>query len=255
MYRYKLQDNVYAACFNGNVILLDLLKDDYILLDDDYSTAFMLIIKNQFRKALDFFSIIENKERYPIEIQEKLEDLINQKIIYAVIHKNQDFQNYIPEAHNLRGNIDVVWRMSYGNLIKKSRVRDVVSAAFILNKIGRILKKEGFYGLIRYLEVMRNSNSDQSHKEASIEELNSLAVALDKACFYSFRPTKCLKWAAAFAIMCSKRRFRVNLNIGVQNYPFYAHAWIESNGNVIADHTDLSKNLAKILSISFGGKS
>jgi hypothetical protein len=45
----------------------------------------------------------------------------------------------------------------------------------------------------------------------------------------------------------SKNRCPVNLVIGVQNYPFMAHAWVESNGKIIGDDSRLRENLAIIL--------
>jgi hypothetical protein len=39
--------------------------------------------------------------------------------------------------------------------------------------------------------------------------------------------------------------------VGVQNYPFMAHAWIEVEDEVIGDDLNLKKNLAVILKEPF----
>ena len=48
-----------------------------------------------------------------------------------------------------------------------------------------------------------------------------------------------------------KRKWKCNLEIGVQNLPFAAHAWVKADDKVIADSKNLPETLSVILSEPF----
>ena len=62
---------------------------------------------------------------------------------------------------------------------------------------------------------------------------------------------KCLEWSVVFAILAFEKNWRCNLEVGVQNMPFMAHAWVNANGKVIADDIEIPERLSIILSEPF----
>ena len=102
------------------------------------------------------------------------------------------------------------------------------------------------------IQMIKNSRKkEESYTIPSKEDLAELAAIVNKACFVYPARTKCLEWAITFVLLSLKRKWKCNLEIGVQNYPFFAHAWVECDGKVVMDSQDLRKGLGIILNEPF----
>ncbi|ASG19158.1 lasso peptide biosynthesis B2 protein [Salmonella enterica] len=66
---------------------------------------------------------------------------------------------------------------------------------------------------------------------------------------YPFK-TKCLEWSFALFYHIIQYGYQPVLKIGVQNRPFYSHAWIELDGKIIGDINDLSERMVVIYQIN-----
>lgn len=62
--------------------------------------------------------------------------------------------------------------------------------------------------------------------------------------------TKCLEWSIAFFYHLVQHGYRPVLKIGVQNRPFYSHAWIEIDDKIIGDIKDLNERMTVIFKFS-----
>lgn len=71
--------------------------------------------------------------------------------------------------------------------------------------------------------------------------------ALNRACLFYPRRTKCLEWSAALVHLCQRRGVEVDLVIGVSGGPFSAHAWVEHDGAVVGDDIDRRRQFAVIV--------
>lgn len=60
---------------------------------------------------------------------------------------------------------------------------------------------------------------------------------------------QCLLGSAALALHAWRHGIPVEFRIGVQNYPFHAHAWVEHSQSVVNDHPEVRLRLAPILVI------
>lgn len=107
----------------------------------------------------------------------------------------------------------------------------------------------GFYSTIQLIKRCRESQSN--YIIPPMEDLRKLANIVNKACLIHPTRTKCLEWAMTFVLLALKRKWKCNLEIGVQNYPFFAHAWVECDGKVVMDSQDLREGLAIILNEPF----
>ncbi|EFQ8846585.1 lasso peptide biosynthesis B2 protein, partial [Salmonella enterica] len=62
--------------------------------------------------------------------------------------------------------------------------------------------------------------------------------------------TKCLEWSFALFYHIIQYGYQPVLKIGVQNRPFYSHAWIELDGKIIGDINNLSERMVVIYQIN-----
>lgn len=118
-----------------------------------------------------------------------------------------------------------------------------------LCKINFTLKIRGFYATIQLIRKHRRKKV--GYILPSEEDLKDMANIVNKACLLYPTRTKCLEWAMTYVLMALKQGWRCNLEIGVQNYPFMAHAWVECDGKVVMDAQDLRQGLAIILNEPF----
>ena len=228
---FRLSKSMYATNFNENMIILDTTEDRYLILNEESSkTIKKLLTSTKLR-----FSKIE---------QDTIKELIRFKLITR-------FNKFVPSSNcyfyeeKKMGVVNLDWRMIYGNLNRKVPLRLFIEAYATLIHVYLINKKKKLWGIINKI----NNYSKKIHfKKESTKLLNELCIALDKACFLFPQQTKCLVWSATLTFMLLRRGIKADFRIGVQNYPFLAHAWVEINGLVIADDKNLSDDLSVIFS-------
>jgi len=111
-----------------------------------------------------------------------------------------------------------------------------------------------FFGIKHLINSIKKSSKRYSFFiEDSPDNFNELVLALNKACFFFPKGVKCLEWSVALVLMGLRRKWRCNIEIGVQNIPFSAHAWVKVGDQIIADSSDLPEKLLIILSEPFNG--
>lgn len=62
-----------------------------------------------------------------------------------------------------------------------------------------------------------------------------LSAAVEVACTYYCHRVKCLQRSVVCREMLRRHGFRAEVVVGVQQFPFYAHAWVELDGAVVND--------------------
>jgi hypothetical protein len=67
------------------------------------------------------------------------------------------------------------------------------------------------------------------------EEVQRVIAAVERACTLMLRGEHCLPRSVTAYRMLRRRHVPVDLVIGVQPYPFSAHAWLEYDGEVVND--------------------
>lgn len=60
---------------------------------------------------------------------------------------------------------------------------------------------------------------------------------------------KCLTLSLAMYFMSAKKHNDIRLVVGVRAQPFYSHAWLEVNGLVVNDDTELRRKMAVIMEL------
>jgi hypothetical protein len=87
-------------------------------------------------------------------------------------------------------------------------------------------------GFCRVYQAIRNSGVRQS---SPIENYSEICRAVDIACALYFKEVQCLQRSAAAVRLLRKRGIHAELVIGIQQWPFRAHAWAEIAGQVVND--------------------
>jgi len=134
------------------------------------------------------------------------------------------------------------WKLIPGQLRLSIPIREWVKLLATLHRVHRVSKEKRMSGLVEIINEERVKGKPLN-KNVSKEDL---IASLNLACMAYIRKTKCLEWAATLIIAGYRYGFDMTLVIGVQNRPFFAHAWVESSGLVVGDHPDRRMQLAVI---------
>jgi hypothetical protein len=242
---YHVRKSIYLAQFRDEVILLDTKRDKYTICFKRFSDLLI--------NLLDGKPSVPQEKLFPLSSSPQsspkaLTDI--QKLIDSNILEEKDslYPFHIDRKPDSEGVSNVDWRLPLENKGVSLNVQ-VLSAFITLLKINFYIKVRGFYSTIQLLKKLRQGHS--TYIIPQDEDLRNLANIVNKACLIYPTRTKCLEWALTFVLLALKRKWKCNLEIGVQNYPFFAHAWVECDGKVVMDSQDLREGLAIILNEPF----
>jgi hypothetical protein len=239
-------DYVYIAYYNGDAIVLNLKTDQYSILSKRLSEDLHTAITIDLHLANGKYNFI-NKDlpELPSDFGASIETLIAADILLSHLKEMPSSRPLALESiPGGASNID--WRLSPGDITGDVQITLIFEAYMTLIKVYLIIKMTGFHGLIKAMK-----KRDLTCVMADNLKYRSLITSINKASFYFPVRVKCLEWSATLAFMALKRSWRCNLEIGVQNAPFAAHAWVSANDQVIADAQDLPRVLSVILSEPF----
>lgn len=243
---YHLCDHIYIAQFRQETILLDTKKDKYIICPAQISDIF-----NHLFDENEFYSISYKKNAAPSVncLLFQYKEYINQLLADNIIEKKDNpYPYHIDKKITSQGVSNVDWRLPLEN--KKIKLNSqILKAFFTLIKVNFFISFKGLYHTIQLIK--KNYGMQSTYKIPQEEELRDLASILNKTCLIYPTRIKCLEWAISFVLLSLKRGWKCNLEIGVQNYPFFSHAWVECNGRVVMDDEDLRKGLAIVLNEPF----
>lgn len=135
------------------------------------------------------------------------------------------------------------WALSSAD-VSFNDVRTIWKAAVVLHAVHRCSRHQRMLGLKNLIESVRQQNTCRCSAEPE-----TLIRCLNWACLVYVRKTKCLEWAVALILLGAQYGLTMRLVVGVQNRPFYAHAWVEMNGVIVGDDVDLRGKLSVILEV------
>lgn len=243
---FEWNKDVFGASFRERIILLILRRDNYSGLDKNASRCIDFVLKNEFSYKNGFFYPISSKSNIDnIALNKVIMKFIDLKIINTTENKTRRNKIAVPKEPG--GIAQLEWLTKLDNNDIKPKNLLILKAFFYLCKSHFILKISKINGLIG--EINRNKIKTRS-AVSSVEQSLVLASALDSACLFFPRNTACLLYAASLLMLHRNQNLECNFVIGVQNAPFYAHAWIEVDNTVINDNPELNKKLAPIVTIS-----
>ena len=228
---YHLCPSIYGAQFRQEVILLDVRRDKYTICSPSLSEQLLGLLDH--RDAPSSSNVAD----------------LQALVANGILEEKEWSYSYIIDRKPVSiGVPNVDWRLPLTN--KNVKLSGVVLVAFMtLLRVHWTIRVLGFEQAIRLIQKARKGQLN--YIIPSPDALDDLVSILNKACLIYPKRTKCLEWAMTFVLLALKRQWKCNLEIGVQNYPFMAHAWVECDGNVVMDSQDLREGLAIILNEPF----
>ncbi len=230
---YSICKHIYITQFRDQVILLDTKEDKYTICSQIFANILLKVVHNKELTESD---------------RDTLQTLINAKIIQC---QNTPYCFYTDCKVDSVGVSNVDWRLPL-NEQEVYLGPLVVIALLRLIQVNSYIKLLGFHKAIQLIKRACKKNIE--YIIPSDAELKQLASIVNKACLIYPNRTKCLEWAMTYVLLALQKGWKCNLEIGVQNYPFMAHAWVECNGKVVMDSQDLREGLGIILNEPFRRK-
>lgn len=95
-----------------------------------------------------------------------------------------------------------------------------------------------YLGFARSVAMIRRLAGDRPCAETAPDVLETVMQrVISTSTFYPGR-AECLEQSLVAYVLLRRRGVPVQLRLGVQPYPFHAHAWIELNGRPISEPDD-----------------
>ena len=232
---YHLNEHIYVTFFREEAILLDTKKDKYSIFSKPLS-----LLLNQAIET-DTYCIDKSLPHQSTYLQKLTDDNI-------LTHKKFPYPFYIDKKTYSDGVSNVDWSLPLESK-KVPLSLQVAEALMTLIKVNFYIKLRGFHQTIQLIK--KSCKNELNYNVPPDANLEDLANIVNKACLIYPTRTKCLEWAITYVLLALKRKWKCNLEIGVQNYPFFAHAWVECEEKVITDSQDLREGLAIILNEPF----
>lgn len=239
---YHFSEYIYVAQFRNVYILLNTKADKYVVCLEPATKILTELFEKNFPDPNNQPTSSFGKDSHASALIEKY---LNNGFI---VEKDIPYPFYIDRKPTSTGVSNVDWRLPLIN--KKLRFNlSVLHAFFTLVKVYFFIKMKGLHSTI---QMIKSSKKDKKQYHIPQEqELENLANILNKACRLYPTRTKCLEWAMTYVLMALNRSWKCNLEIGVQNYPFMAHAWVECDEKIVMDSQELRQSMAIILNEPF----
>ena len=105
-----------------------------------------------------------------------------------------------------------------------------------------VLAGFGYATLFRELNMSVFCTVDRLAEQQTTE----LVTAIARACRFYPKSAACLQRSVALAWMLRKRGIAADLKIGVRQFPFLSHAWVEVAGKIINDVEQVRETYAPL---------
>lgn len=219
--RNGMNENIRFAWFEDQLIVLNIVDDTYTVLSAEQSDRLR-------QRALGGDASIAGDA------------------ICRMKPENSSIQSIIANvACNYTGVSQNCWDLTSHDVSFSVGAVLVAHALTALHAVHRCCAAERLSGLKRLIEQER-----ERRRQNPTRDINDLVRSLNAACMLYHRKTKCLEWAGALLLVGFRYGFDMCLVVGVQNRPFYAHAWAELEGRIVGDESSLRNQLAVILEIT-----
>ena len=175
---------------------------------------------------------------------------ILQKLIDAHLVTEQTFLEIDPKLNSLSpspqtgGMSANGWKLPEDAFEHRPAWSLIAKAAIALRAVHRQAVKNRLVGILTFCA---QAIEQAELRFGQAEEYIPFVKALNWACLLYPKQTKCLEWSAALTLLCARAGLLSKLIVGVQSFPFYAHAWSETDGVIIGDSSLRREELSVIL--------
>lgn len=242
---FHLSEHIYCCFFKDDLIMLDAIKDQFNILPAPNSFVFKNILGNSFQLEGDSYVPLVPQDFSIVDVNETIKTLRQMGMVKA-----EDFiyPSDRPLFHSDTGVDNLDWRLSE----KKAPFKFIpfVKAYLKLIQVFTILKLRGLFHLLHLIKSTPVSIRISKGNNLTIKNWQLLVDNLNHACrLFPYR-IQCLLWSATLSLLAKAQGMSCHFVIGVQNYPFMAHAWVEDQQQqVVADSATLAFDLAVMLRV------
>ncbi len=213
------RDGLYIVSFEGQCICLDIIDDAY--------TVFSV---EQSRRLLELFEFWDRSTSSPSPLDR------NPSVGGRLLLKFEAFDTSDPKlfvSSKAYPGVPIdCWQLDRRQIFTGCRPKLIAHSILALHKVHEVSKAKRLSGLIDLITSERHTKNFNSF---AVCEANNLVRSLNAASLLYYKKTKCLEWACALILVGFRFGLDMKLVIGVQNRPFYAHAWVELGGKIIGD--------------------
>lgn len=228
---------VHLAADLGEVVVLDVSRDEYSALGPGVSAAV--------RWALNPADVPE-----PPNAAALLEPLVTGGLLVPAPAGVAGVT--VPEPAE-PGGVAGYWWAPQESWAARSGVRagtgQTLRALSTIVRADRALRRRRLAGVLAWLRGRRGTFRADAAGPGSAVVAAALVDAHIRARMLYPREIQCLAGSAALAAHAWAAGIAVRFVIGVQKYPFVAHAWVEFDREVLNDRHDIARRLAAIVSI------
>lgn len=227
--------NIFGACFSGQIIVLDVIRDRYVVLSHGQSAAVAPYL------GLDSASFEANVASNTSILQKLIEAHLVTEQTFPAVDPKLNSVSPSPQTGGMSAN---GWKLADNAFEHRPAWSWIIRAMLDLRAVHKHAIKHGLTGV---LQLCSQAIGQNELRFAQTEEYMPFVNALNWACLFYPKPTKCLEWSAALTLVCARAGLASKLLIGVQSFPFYAHAWSETDHAIIGDSALRRKELSVIL--------
>lgn len=238
---FSLVSSIHPGFFRNEMIMLDIYNDKYHIFNQKTSELIANILNHgiSFENGNFFLCVDQNQ----INVSRLIKIMLDNSIFLI----SQDPCPIIEIKSLNMGLSELEWRLP--EIFRKKRFSNtqIMKSFWILTKIYIMLRgKNGLYKLISLIKTKAEFNL----KNFTVPEkdlLQDLSNSISTAAKFFPKSIKCLEWGICFILMALNYGWKCNICIGVQNYPFLSHAWVECDQEVLFDNKDLPLHLCVLL--------
>lgn len=95
-----------------------------------------------------------------------------------------------------------------------------------------------YLGFARSVAMVRRLAGDRAEASAAPAVVDSVMMQVISAAAFFPGRAECLEQSLVAYVLLRRRGVPAQLKLGVQPYPFHAHAWVELNGRAISEPDD-----------------
>ena len=239
---FSLAPHRYASYFDGTIIILNSQSDKYLSLIEDAARYFKTILSSPFIKESDTTYRMIDSSDDPDQYNYWISYFIEKQFIIHSANRGATIAEPLQEG----GLVDYRWDLKKSwQPFSEASVLTTAQALFMLAKVHRSMKRKGMQEIFDWIH---DYSHNKNLREPSQEEIQKLSAAVDAASLLYPKKTVCFPWAVTYVLLALKKQWNVQLVLGIQTSPFYAHAWTQTpSGKVIND----DPVVAQVLSVIF----
>ena len=237
----QLGRSVFAAWSHDEIVLLDLATDKYYGLDSEASR----ILENALRGTLPSSShsgratetLSWLRSRGLVEPFEAVDGLEPRTVISIATEPGGLSTIDLPR-NKLRGTVCSGFTL-------------LVQALLTLARVDLLASRQSVGRVVQAIDLAQRTPSDHRMSSTQQDEMVSRIMdAVGRAILLYPRRLDCLVRAGALTLVLVKNGIDAVFVIGVQKYPFFAHAWVEYRESVLGDSEEVRRRLAPLIRIA-----